>query len=805
MKKKKGIIVIILMLAITAFMCYTAVFGWGPTGTGAAKHIKTGLDLSGGVSITYEADEAAPSAENMSDTIYKLQQRVDQYSTEASVYQEGTNRISVEIPGVTDANQILQDLGTPGSLYFIAEKDSSGNENYTYSSSTGAYELNNKTIEDLEADGSIVCEGSDVADAQGTIQQDSTTKNKQYVVELTFTADGTTKFANATTTAYSNGESIGIYYDGKFVSVPKVNAAITDGKAVIEGMSSIDEAKNLASYIRIGGLSLTLNEIRSNVVGAQLGQEAIRTSLIGGAIGLAIVCLIMIIAYLVPGVIASFALLLYVALMLLLLNAFDLTLTLPGIAGIILSIGMAVDANVIIYARISEEITAGTTVAGAIKAGFHKAMSAIIDGNVTTLIAAAVLGALGTGSIRGFAITLALGVVLSMFTALVISKLLVNAVYAVGIQNPKHWSRMKQAPHLKFVENRKKFFLIGICCIMVGVVAMIGHAAAGERALNFSLDFLGGTATTVEFNEDYSLSDLDSKVKPVVMEVTGDADVSMQKVVNSNQVIIKTRDLSVTEREALSQKLVDGFGVSADQITAESISATVGNEMRQAAILAVIIAVVLMLLYIFIRFKDMRFATSAIIALLHDVLIVLASYALLRISVGNSFIAVMLTILGYSINSTIVIFDRIREKLPTFRKGGNLSELVNEAINQTLTRSIFTNLTTFASIFVLYMVGVASIKEFTLPMMVGIAAGMFSSVCITGSLWYWMRTHLGKDRADYSEMPEDAAAEQKHRQKAVAAVQGAKDSSVSGETVQKAAAPGQGGHNPNVIRKKKKK
>ena len=805
MKKKNGIIVIILMIAVTAFMCYTAALGWGPTGTGAAKHIKTGLDLSGGVSITYEADEAAPSAENMSDTIYKLQQRVEQYSTEASVYQEGANRITVEIPGVTDANKILEELGTPGSLYFIAEKDSSGNENYTYDSTQGAYVLNNKTIDDLEADGSVVCEGTDVADAQGTVQQDQTTKNNQYVVELTFTADGTTKFANATTTAYSNGESIGIYYDGKFVSVPKVNAAITDGKAVIEGMTSIEEAKNLASYIRIGGLSLTLNEIRSNVVGAQLGQEAVKTSLIGGAIGLAIVCLIMIIAYLVPGIIASFALILYVALMLLLLNAFDLTLTLPGIAGIILSIGMAVDANVIIYARISEEITAGTTVTGAIKAGFHKAMSAIVDGNVTTLIAAAVLGALGTGSIRGFAITLALGVALSMFTALVISRLLVNAVYAVGVQNPKLWSRMKQPAHIRFVQNRKKFFLIGACCILLGIAAMIGHAASGERALNFSLDFLGGTATTVEFNEDYSLTDLDNKVKPVVMEVTGDADVSMQKVVNSDQVIIKTRDLNVTEREELAQKLSDSFSIDSSKITAESISATVGNEMRRSAVLAVVIAVVLMLLYIFIRFKDMRFATSAIIALLHDVLIVLASYALLRISVGNSFIAVMLTILGYSINSTIVIFDRIREKLPTFRKGGNLAELVNDAVNQTLTRSIFTNLTTFASILVLYIVGVASIKEFTLPMMVGIVAGMFSSVCITGALWYWMRTHFGKDKADYSQTPEDLTEKAIKAQKAAAALTAGSASEAKAAPAVKVSAPGEGGHNPNVIRKKKKK
>lgn len=791
----------ILAVVLTALMCFTAIAGWGPTGTGAMRNIHTGLDLSGGVSITYEADTANPSAEDMSDTIYKLQKRVQQYSNEAQVYQEGTNRISVEIPGVTDANSILQDLGTPGSLYFIAQKDADGNENYSYSSSTGTYTLN-YTIDQLEANGSIVCEGSDVSSAEGAVEN-ATTGNK-YVVQLTFTDDGTKKFAQATQTAYSNGQTIAIYYDGKFVSVPTVNAAITDGKAVIEGMSSIEEAKNLASYIRIGGLSLTLNEIRSNVVGAQLGQEAIRTSLIGGAIGLAIVCVIMIAVYLLPGVIATFALLIYVSLILVLLNAFDLTLTLPGIAGIILSIGMAVDANVIIYARIQEEISAGTSVQGAIKAGFHKAMSAILDGNITTLIAAAVLGVLGTGTIRGFAMTLALGVVLSMFTACVISKLIVQAVYSLGVQDPKLWARKKKDTHFRFVGIRKITYTIALCAILLGPAAMIVHGVQGDKILNFSLEFLGGTATTVEFGQDYTLQELDDKVKPVVMEVTGDANVSMQKVVGSDQVIIKTRDLNVTERQDLSDKLAKNFSVDESKITTENISATVGNEMRRDAVLAVVIAVILMLLYIFIRFKDMRFATAAVLALMHDVLITLAAYALLRVSVGGSFIAVMLTILGYSINSTIVIFDRIREKLPSFPKNGDLTELVDDSINQTLTRSIYTNLTTFASIFVLYLVGVASIKEFTLPMMVGIVAGACSSVFITGPLWHLMRTHIGKDAKEYNAIRAKMAG-QKKAVNGLSGNQPAAGSTPAGIAAENSSEGVRSGRNPNVIRKKKKK
>ncbi|MGI6020911.1 MAG: protein translocase subunit SecD [Lachnospiraceae bacterium] len=785
MKKRNGIIVLILAVILTALLIITSAVGWGPTGTGAVRNIKTGLDLSGGVSITYATSDPNPSSEDMSDTIYKLQQRVDQYSTESQVYSEGTNRINVEIPGVSNADEILQDLGTPGSLYFISQTDDEGNSNYTYSN-TG-YILN-YSIDELKEKGSIVCEGSDVAEAVATTRANQTTGVNEYVVNLRLNENGAKAFAEATKKAYSNGESIAIYYDGQFVSVPNVKAVINDGNCEISGQSTMEEANRLASFIRIGGLKLELNELRSNVVGASLGQEAIKTSLIGGAIGLAIVCIIMIVVYLVPGVIASFALILYTAIMLLLLNAFDLTLTLPGIAGIILSIGMAVDANVIIYARIQEEINAGSTVKGAIKSGFNKAMSAILDGNITTLIAAAVLGWLGSGSVKGFAMTLALGVVLSMFTALVISRLLVNAVYAVGVENPRLWARTKKVKVLSFVRHRVLFFVISTVLVLSGFVAMAVNSAGGKGALNLSLDFVGGTNTTVEFAEDYSLEELDEIVKPVVMEVTGDADVSMQKVVGGNQVIIKTRDLNADERVELSDKLVNELGVNEETITAESISSTISSEMRRDAVVAVIIAIVLMLLYIWIRFKDIRFASSAVIALAHDVLIVLASYAIVRISVGSTFIACMLTILGYSINATIVIFDRIRENTRGIGKKVNMEEIVNRSISQTLTRSIFTTLTTFVTICALYVVGVSSIKEFALPLMVGIIAGGWSSVCITGTLWHFMKAgKLPKLQASVGVLavsendeaaPEEASEEVKTENKS---------------------------KNPNVIRKKKNK
>lgn len=712
MKKKQGILVLILTVIVVGFLAFTTAVGFGPAGIGAAKNIKTGLDLAGGVSITYQVKGDAPSQEDMDDTIYKLQKRVEGYSEEAQVYQEGDDRINVEIPGAKDANKILEELGKPGSLEFQDES------------------------------GETVLDGSDIADAKGAVTEDQVTGQKQYIVSLKLTKEGTKKFAEATEA--NLGKQIAIVYDGETISAPTVQTVISDGQAQITGQESIEEANELASVIRIGSLKLELTELRSKVVGAQLGEDAIKTSLLAGGIGLTLVAIFMMIVYALPGVVAAISLAIYTGLELVMLNAFDLTLTLPGIAGIILSIGMAVDANVIIYARIREEISAGKSVRSAIKIGFQKAMSAIVDGNITTLISAAVLGGLGSGSVKGFAMTLALGIVLSMFTSLVISRLLVNALYAVGFKAEKFYGRQKERKAIDFVGKRKIFFTISIILILLAPVGMGIFAAKDGKALNYSLDFMGGTSTNVTFNEDLTLAEIDKEVKPIFKEVTGDADIQASKVAGGNEVVFKTRSLSLDEREKLNQKLVEKFDVDANEITAENISSTVSAEMRRDAFVAVVIATIGMLLYIWFRFKDIRFASSAVLALVHDVLVVLAFYALVRISVGNTFIACMLTIVGYSINATIVIFDRIRENMRNMGKKADLAEVVNVSITQTLTRSIYTSFTTFITIFVLFVLGVPSIREFALPIMVGIICGAYSSVCVTGPLWYTLKTKFHK-------------------------------------------------------------
>ncbi|MCR5467911.1 MAG: protein translocase subunit SecD [Lachnospiraceae bacterium] len=713
--KGRGVVVLVLILAILLGLGYYAYTIISSTGVGKDKSIKLGLDLAGGVSITYQVEDENPSDAEMSDTVYKLQKRVESYSTEATVYREGDDRITVEIPGVTDANQILEDLGTPGSLEFQTP------------------------------DGEVFMTGDMVADAQAASTQDSY-GNSQYVVELTLTDEGAQLFGEVTSA--NVGNNLPIVYDGSVVSNPTVQEAITGGKAQISGMESYEAAEQLASYIRIGSLGLELTELRSNVVGAQLGTDAISSSLKAAGIGLAIVMVFMMVMYLIPGLAASIALAIYTCLVIATLYLFEITLTLPGIAGIILSIGMAVDANVIIFARIKEEIKSGKSVSNAIDIGFKKAMSAILDGNATTLIAAAVMYWLGTGTVKGFASTLAIGIILSMFTALVVTKFILHSFFALGARDEKLYGRAKELAPIKFIERKAIWFLISIVIIGAGFVSMGVHAGSGENILNYSLDFIGGTSTTVPFNEEYDLATLDSEVVPLIEEVTGDSNVQTTQVQGSNDVIFKTRTLTQAEREQLINVFVENYSVDGDNISMESISSTISSEMRADATKAVVVACIFMLIYIWFRFSDPRFAVSAIVALIHDVLVVLTVYAVLRISVGNTFIACMLTIIGYSVNDTIVIFDRIRENLKNARSAktaDEIKEIANISLTQTLTRSIYTSITTFVMVFMIYILGVATIKDFALPLMLGLISGSYSSIFIATELWFVMKKRIGKN------------------------------------------------------------
>lgn len=687
---------LMVIALILGGLAYYASIILSSTGIGKDMSIKLGLDLAGGVSITYEVEEDDFTSEEVSDTIYKLQKRIESYSTEAVVYREGEDRITVEIPGVTDANAILEELGKPGSLEFQTPE------------------------------GEAFLTGDMIEDAQpGSYKNEM--GNNEFVVDLTFTAEGAQKFGEVTSA--NVGKTLPIVYDGEVISNPEVQSAITGGTAQITKIGSFEEAEILASNIRIGSLSLHLSELRSNVVGAQLGNDAISSSLKAAAIGLGIVMVFMMIVYFIPGVAASIALAIYTCLVIATLYLFEITLTLPGIAGIILSIGMAVDANVIIFARIREEIAGGKPVGSAMDTGFKKALSAIIDGNVTTLIAAAVLGVFGSGTVKGFASTLAIGIILSMFTALVITRLILNSLYAVGLKDQKYFGKGKVLKTLHLIERKAVLFGISIVIIVAGFVAM-GVYGSNGNALNYSLDFIGGTSTTIPFEKDYTIKEIESDMVPLVEGVTGDSDIQTTQVQGTNQAFI------------------DKYKVDEKEIQSESISSAVSSEMRADAVKAVLIAVVCMLIYIWFRFSDARFAVSAILALGHDVLVVLTCYAVMRISVGSTFIACMLTIIGYSINDTIVIFDRIREniRLKKVTDSASLREIANESLTQTLSRSINTSITTFIMVFMLWLLGVATIRDFSLPLMVGLISGSYSSICVATQLWYVFKRKIGKHK-----------------------------------------------------------
>ena len=764
MKKSRGFIVIALILAFLIGMGYLAATTVSVTSTSQKKGdgvtdaagIKLGLDLSGGVSITYRIKDENPSQTDIDDTIAKLEQRIEGdntiATTEYSVYQIGDDRIAVEIPGVYDANAVLAKLGNPGNLYFITQTDADGNANYEYDSTIATehpewspYSLTSD-IETLIANGSVILTGEDVQSASAVYETNSTLGTQEPVVSLQFNDSAADIFGQATTAAYAAGQSIGIYYDGHFISVPRVSAAILDGKCVINGMGDFDEANELATFIRVGAMKLELEELESNVVGAQLGGQALSTSVKAALIGLALVMVFMIIMYGLSGVVASVALLLYTALVVNFIYWFEVTLTLPGIAGVILGIGMAVDANVIIYSRIREEIASGKTIAVAMTDGFKKSSSAILDGQITTFIAAVVLMFLGSGTVKGFAYTLMISIILSLFTALVVSRFLMKALYAVGFKSEKLYGRAKERKSIDFMKRRILYFVISLVVIVAGFIGMAVNAGGGNRALNYSLEFVGGTSTTVDMGKNYTIEQVEKEVVPVVADVIGDNAIQATTVDGTTNVVLKTRTLTQEQREAVDNALADNFG--AVLVESQSISSTISSEMRADAILAVIVACICMLLYIWFRFKDIRFAASAIAALVHDVLVVLTAYALIRISVGNTFIACMLTIVGYSVNDTIVIFDRIRENMHsvTTPTPENLAAVANKSLTQTLSRSINTSITTFIMVLFLFILGVASIREFALPLMVGLICGSYSSIFIATELWYIMKLHLGKGR-----------------------------------------------------------
>lgn len=734
--KVKGVLQVLLVLVLIAAFAFVAARGIGGAHRGSAKNIRLGLDLEGGVSVTYQAYKTdstgkrtgeQPTDKDMADTIYKMQKRVETLeSTEAAVYQEGSDRVTIDIPGASDSEEVLKELGKAGALYFILYSDLKTEKG-------GTPNEGDKVVYDKSK---VLLTGDMIGEATSGSRQQEGTGKTEYGVSIKFAGKGIKKFAKIT--GEHVGEQLAIVYDEKLVSAPNLKEEISGGECWISGRFTSESAEQLASTVRIGALPLELENIHGNVVGATLGSQALKSSLFAGVVGLILVIIFMIVMYRISGVAASIALIFYVGAMLLALNGLNVTLTLPGIAGIILSIGMAVDANCIIFTRIREELATGKTVASAIDNGFSKAMSAIVDGNVTTLIAALVLYLKGSGTVKGFAMTLGIGIVLSMFTALFITKLLMKAFCALGMTNTSMYGIQKERKTINFIGNWKKYVVISGAVVVICVAGLVVRAASGGPLFNYSLDFAGGNSTSVDLSKTVTDEDK-QKAEDTAKSVIGSGKSVEISVADNTKIVVRTEELSEQKSEELKATMAKTFGVDeSTKIESEFISGSVSDEMKVDAAVATLIATLCMLLYIWIRFRKLSTGISAVLALVHDVIAVLTVYVVASafIPVGSTFIACMLTIVGYSINDTIVVFDRIRENKAKATSRTSLAEIINKSITETLSRSINTSVTTFIMVFVLAVFGVDSVRQFAIPLIVGIISGCYSSVCVASPLWY---------------------------------------------------------------------
>ncbi len=683
------------------------------------KGVVLGLDLVGGSVITYEAQVPAGMSSTELDKNMGILQSIMRRRVTTSGFTEATvsivngNRIRIEIPAVTNPEEAVKALGSTAKLEF------------------------------RDADGKVVLSGSDIASAArayGRAQQGDLSDS--HYIKLELKPEAVSKFAEATRNAaarQAEGKNyIAIYLDEDELSRPSVHGEINSAECIITmGNSTREYVEQQANLIQSGQLPFEIKQVELRSIGPTLGAASLQTSLLAGFIGLILVIIFMIGFYRIPGVMASIALLCYVAMIAIILSVLKVNLSLPGIAGIILSIGMAVDANVIIFERLKEELRAGKTLRVAVKAGFSRAFWAIFDSNLTTVIAAVVLWRMGTGPIVGFAVTLLIGVLLSMFTVLVVSRFLLNILVDLNFTNLKAYALgkdtfAKMALKFNFIKKFKLFGIISIALVATAVVSLV-LLPFGVNIFNLDIDFVGGTTLQYEMHRQLTNADLD-EVGNIVKDAIGTYPSSVQKS-EETQVIIKTSDLSTEQREDVHKALSEKFSLTdADKLMVDNVSPVVGADLSRSAVTAALLAAVLILLYITVRF-EFRSGSAAVITLVHDILVMISFYVIFRIPLNMNFLAVALTILGYSINAAIVVFDRIREnvKLNPNKKFG---EIVNTSTWQSFTRSMNTTITTLLPVIMLIILGVPSIRNFALPLTVGLIAGAYSSICLAGPLWF---------------------------------------------------------------------
>ena len=700
-KKSKSSVLFVLIVAVIGFLAFAGFKGFilgGYEFKSFDKVITKGLDLQGGVSVLMEIQQDNVTREQLENTKQHLELRVNSLGVaETVVTTEGDKSIRVDIPGYSDSNGLVESLGKSGNLVFKGP------------------------------DGEEILTGKDIKNATAQLNQN----NGGSEVGLELNAEGQKKFAEATKKYI--GQAISIYMDDELLISPTVQTQITDGRASITGTKTLEENKKLAGIINSGALPVTVKAVSVKNVGAQLGQEALPNAMKAAVVGVGLIFVLMIAIYRVQGIIADIALTLYILLILFIFAEIGVTLTLPGIAALLLTIGMAVDANILIYERTKDELRKGLSVRSAVKAGSEHALSSIVDSNVTTILSALILYFIGSGSVKGFAITLMIGILVSLFTALVVTKVLTNLAVEMGI--------LKKLSHFGVSQKEKKrvvFDIIGkskIWICMSAIIIVIGLGTMCFKGLNYGLDFLGGTEVTIQVNDNANKEELDSIVKSYAKD-------AVTSISDKNEYEIKSKDLDSSKVSKIMNDLKEKYNLEDSALVSQDeIGASIGKELTRSSVLAVLAAFLMILIYVGIRF-EFKFGSAAVIAVIHDVLLTISFYAIFRVPVNTPFIAAILTVIGYSINDTIVIFDRIREDSRKMRRAVP-TEIANKGINDTLKRSIYTSASTLITITAVNIF-VPTVREFSTPLIVGIAAGAYSSIFIASPIWVLLKEKFNK-------------------------------------------------------------
>ncbi len=715
MKVKNLLVIILIALIISVYGLYTftGIFNQ----PALINQLKLGLDIKGGVAVVYQGVRGEATEQEfdklMSEAKSVLSRRVNSLGlTEPIIVREGTDRIRIELPGVENINDAVENIGKTAILgFYQVDKDSVAKEGMKI----GEFKAKLLFKGDMLA-------GSNVTEDEY--------KNPAVGLELT---DESSKIFNESSkdivNNYPNGTGqIAIVLDGEVISAPRVDKILAQKNLIIQGRFKFEEAKILSSLIQGGALPVELKEIKTTLVNATLGIGALNKSVKAALVGFIIIFLLMILVYRLPGFVASFSLILYASLLFTTLVMLKATLTLPGVAGLVLSIGMAVDANVIIFERLKEELKLGRSLRKAIENSFSKALRTILDANITTLIAAIVLFNFGEGPIKGFAITLMVGIILSMFTAIVVSRIvLVNIAKIKFLSNKKLYGfkdSYKETKKLNITARYKVWISASLIFILAGLIAVF---AIG---FNLGVDFTGGTLITIDMGSEVEASKIEASVSSFNLNPN-----IIYSAENKNIITLKTKEaLDTAKRKEVFTAIQKEFKLDDKaMLEGEQFGPSIGQEISRKAVYSIIIASIGMLIYIWFRFKIL-YGVAAIVALIHDVLILLSVYAIFGITINSSFIAAILTIVGYSINDTIVIFDRVRENRKATGKRDR-GEVLDMSVSQTITRSINTSLTTFAVIACLYAFGSESIRQFAVPLMTGVIVGTYSSIFIAGPVW----------------------------------------------------------------------